>query len=454
MVKYEKKIVIISIRRYNKYLMNSDCTNNQEGYALTETERQGIIEALTMQIKKARAASPYMALLSESQKNLSLELLERELRESVSFIIEANKKDLEDPDNASLSSSLKDRLLLNSERIMAMAASIRKIINIKDPIGTVIDGWQHPNGMRITKVRVPLGVIGIIYEARPNVTVDAIALAIKSGNSVVLRGSKQAWHTNQAIMEVVYRSLEQTSIPLDGIQYLNDKLRESCKLLLRSDIDLVIPRGGEALNKFVLENSLVPVMGAGGGNCHVYIDQFADPEKAIDICINAKTSRTSVCNATEKILIHNSIKEEILPALVEELLKRNVEIIADQTVKVMFPFIQNATDADWPYEYLDLKVAIKIVDDIQEAIDHINFYSTKHSEAIITEDISNADLFKRMIDSACVYINASTRFTDGEEFGFGAEMGISTQKMHARGPIGAYELCSYKYIIDGDGQIR
>lgn len=415
-----------------------------------------VIEVLNQQILTAKQTSQKMALLSESEKNTALELLDRELRESVNYIIQANKKDLSSPDNADLSLALKDRLMLNSERIMGMAAAIRKILNIPDPIGTVLDGWRHPNGMRITKLRIPLGVIGIIYEARPNVTTDAIALAIKSGNAVVLRGSKQAWNTNLAIMQVVTRALKQTKVPIEAIQYLDDKTREGCKVLLRAQglIDLVIPRGGEELNRFVLDNALIPVLGAGGGTCHTYIDQFADLDKAVAIAINAKVSRPSVCNSCETILIHKNLTDGFLLRLVDELSARNVIIHGDQIVKAKCPFVELATEADWAREYLGLEVAIKVVDDITEAVEHINFYSTGHSEAIVTEDIQSADLFKRMINSACVYVNASTRFTDGEEFGFGGEMGISTQKMHARGPIGARELCTYKYIIEGDGQIR
>ena len=414
------------------------------------------IDSLNQQILSAKEASLSMSLLSEADKNLALELMERELRESINQIVEANLKDLNCPDNADLSPALKDRLMLDSERIMGMAAGIRQILNIEDPIGTVLEGWVHPNGMRITKLRVPLGVIGIIYEARPNVTTDAIALAIKSGNAVVLRGSRQAWNTNLAIMAIVTRALKQTKVNIEGIQYLRDKSREACKVLLRAQglIDLVIPRGGETLNKFVTDNALIPVLGAGGGVCHTYLDQFADPQKAISIAVNAKASRPSVCNSCETILVHSSFADSFLQDLVDELIENKVRVHGDQVVKAKCPFVELATDEDWAKEYLDLEVAIKVVEDIAEAIEHINFYSTGHSEAIVTEDIDTADIFKRMVNSACVYVNASTRFTDGEVFGFGAEMGISTQKMHARGPIGAKELCTYKYIIEGNGQIR
>lgn len=411
---------------------------------------------ITKQIKSAKAATPILLSLSEIQRNSALELIERELLESSNYILEANLEDLNSSDNADLSTALKDRLKLDHKRIAGMAQGIRKVINIPDPVSRVLEGWKHPKGMKITKISVPLGVIGIIYEARPNVTTDAVALAIKSANACILRGSRQTWHTNNAIMDVIYRALRQSDFPAEAIQYLKDKSRDSAKLMLRAkdEINLVIPRGGEALKKFVIENSLIPVLGAGGGNCHIYIDSMADINKAIDIIINAKTQRPSVCNACESILIHADIKDEILPALVAELLKAGVEIIADQDIHVAFPFTTLATEHDWAMEYLDLKVSIKTVDSLDEAIDHINFYSNNHSEAIITEDIEAANIFTRMINSACVYVNASTRFTDGEEFGFGAEMGISTSNGYVRGPVGAKELCTYKYIIEGNGQTR
>lgn len=433
--------------------MSGECSSSETASATVD---QQIIDGLMNQIKMAKKASSKMGLLNEFDKNIALELIERELRESINYIIEANMKDLEDPENADLSYAMKDRLLLTPQRIMSMANGIHKIINMKDPVGNVMDGWIHPNGMRITKVRVPLGLIGIIYEARPNVTTDAIALAIKSGNAVVLRGSRQAWNTNIAIMEVIKRALKQTKIPLEAIQYLSDKSRGSCKVILRAKglVDLVIPRGGESLNKFVTDNAIIPVMGAGGGVCHVYIDEYADLDKAIEIAVNAKVSRPSVCNSCETILVHRAVKDQVLPELLENLIRENVIVVGDQAVQAMFPFVEVASEEDWSKEYLDLKVSVKIVEDIEEAIEHINQYSTSHSESIITEDLVNAEAFKRMIDSACVYINASTRFTDGEEFGYGAEMGISTQKMHARGPIGARELCTYKFIIEGNGQVR
>ena len=413
-------------------------------------------QQLQEQITQAKASCVQMAMLTAAKKNKALELIERELLESMNDIIEANALDLEAARAADIPAALIDRLTLNSERIMGMAQGIRKVIGLKDPVGTVLDGWRHPNEMQITKVRVPLGVIGIIYEGRPNVTTDAVALAIKSGNAVVLRGSQHAWNSNLAVMEVVKRALRQTDVPETSVQYLMDKSRDSAKVMLRAEkeISLVIPRGGEALKKFVLSNSLVPVLGAGGGLCHVYIDSEANTQSAIDIALNAKTQRPGVCNACETILVHKETAEMVLPRLVETLQAARVEVLGDEEVEALSSSVTPATEEDWSTEYLDLKVSIKVVDSLQEAIEHINKYSTGHSDCIVTDNAKNADLFKRMVDSSSVYVNVSTRFTDGEEFGFGAEMGISTQRMHARGPIGMNELCTYKYIIEGNGQTR
>ncbi len=423
---------------------------------MVETLTQQEQEKLLSQIKAAKAFSRQLAVLGETAKNQALELIERELLESVEEVIAANKLDLEEARKNNTCAANMDRLTLNEQRIQGMAKGIRNIINIKEEISRVEEGWKHPKGMRISKVRVPLGVIGIIYEARPNVTTDAIALAIKSGNGLVLRGSCHAWHSNLAIMAVVERALKQTTVPYEGIQFLQCKARESAKLMLSAKeyIDLVIPRGGEELNHFVTQNSLIPVLGAGGGTCHTFIDETADITKAIEICYNAKVQRPSVCNSCETILVHKNIAAKTLPRLAERLREAKVELIADEQVAKYVSGTTAATEADWSKEYLDLKVAIKVIDSLEAAVEHINHYSTAHSECIVTQDMVNAEYFKQHIDSACVYINVSTRFTDGEEFGFGAEMGISTQKMHARGPIGLRELCTYKYIIEGEGQVR
>lgn len=410
---------------------------------------------LNSQMEAAKKASMPMSLLSEQDKNQALELIARELLESSNHILEANKLDLEAGKKEGLSSALIDRLTLNEKRLDGMATGLRKIINLKDPVGVIEEGFINSDGLKISKVRVPLGVIGIIYEARPNVTTDAIGLTIKSGNACVLRGSQQAWNTNLAIMDVVERSLKQSKVPEGAVQYLKDKSRESAKALLAAKglVDLVIPRGGNQLKDFVMSNALIPVLGAGGGICHVYIDALADLEKAIRISHNAKVQRPGVCNACETILIHKDIKDMILMPLTAELANSAVEIVGDQEVQAALPCTP-AIEEDWATEYLDLKVSIKVVDNLAEAIEHINRYSTGHSDAIITEDYSAAQAFTRTVDSGAVYVNASTRFTDGEVFGMGAEIGISTQKMHARGPIGLKELCSYKYIIEGSGQSR
>ncbi len=423
---------------------------------MVETLTKQEQDKLLGQIKAARLAARKMAVLGENAKNQALELIERELLESVEEIITANKLDLAEATKNKTSAANMDRLTLTAQRIAGMAKGIRNIINIKEEIGRVEEGWAHPKGMRISKVRVPLGVIGIIYEARPNVTTDAIALAIKSGNGLVLRGSCHAWNSNLAIMAVVERALKQTTVPHEGIQFLQCKARESAKLMLAAKeyIDLVIPRGGEELNHFVTENSLIPVLGAGGGTCHTYIDESADIAKAIEISYNAKVQRPSVCNSCETILVHKNIAAKALPKLATRLREASVELIGDEQVQALVTGVKAATEEDWAKEYLDLKVTLKVVDDVQAAVEHINHYSTAHSECIVTENMENAEYFKRNVDSACVYVNVSTRFTDGEEFGFGAEMGISTQKMHARGPIGLRELCTYKYIIEGEGQIR
>jgi glutamate-5-semialdehyde dehydrogenase len=415
-----------------------------------------IFHKLKNQISQAKKSALQMSISSETQKNYALELIERELLESMNMILEANEVDLRKGEEEGLTKALIDRLTLNPQRIRSMANGIRNIINCRDPVGSVMDGWFHPKGMKISKVRVPLGVLGVIYEARPNVTTDAIALAIKSGNALVLRGSQQAWETNKAIMSVVNRALSESQIPIQAIQYLDDKSRESTKILLKAvkEVDLIIPRGGNELKNFVQENSLIPVLGAGGGVCHVYIDESADLEKALEIVYNSKVQRPGVCNACETVLIHKEISELILLPLLERLIKANVELIGDEEVQKIFPLVTPATEEDWSTEYLGLKLSIKIVENLLEAIEHINKYSTGHSECIVTEALEEAQIFTRMVDSAVVYVNASTRFTDGEEFGFGAEIGISTQKLHARGPIGLEELCSYKYIVEGSGQTR
>ncbi|MBI3590828.1 MAG: glutamate-5-semialdehyde dehydrogenase [Candidatus Melainabacteria bacterium] len=408
------------------------------------------------QLKAAKIASRKLAKSASDERNKALELISSELIKSKDIILAANKKDIEEGKKNNLSNALLDRLLLNEKRLQSMADSIQKVIAQKDPIGKVLAAWKHSKGMDIKKISVPLGVICVIYEARPNVTTDAASLAIKSGNAIVLRGSQHATHSNQAIVDVIYKALEKSSLDLSIVQFIANKERnETIKILESKEyVDLVIPRGGEELKDFVLKHSKIPVIGAGGGTCHLFIDESAKEIIAVDIAINAKTQRPGVCNAIETILVHKNIAQNILPGLELALMNKNVEIFGCDKTRKFIKSARPATEDDWYKEYLDLKVAVKVVNSLDEAIEHINKYGTKHSESIITEDKSNAKKFQEEIDAACVYVNASTRFTDGEEFGFGSEIGISTQKLHARGPIALEQLVTYKYLVTGEGQIR
>lgn len=408
------------------------------------------------QLKLAKESSRKLANTTVEERNKALELISEELIKSESFIIAENQKDINEGKKNNLSDALLDRLLLNEKRLAGMASGIKIVIDQKDPVGKVLDTKKHPNGMIIEKVSVPLGVICVIYEARPNVTTDAVSLALKSGNAIVLRGSQHATYSNQAIVDVINKALSKSSLNLNVIQFIASKDREeTIKILEREEyIDLVIPRGGEDLKNFVQKHSKIPVIGAGGGTCHLFIDETADEKMSLEIAINAKTQRPGVCNAIETILVHKNISKTFLPGLEKRLKEKNVEIFACDKTKNIIKDVKDATEEDWHKEYLDLKIAVKVVDSIDEAINHINKYGTKHSEAIITKDKTNAKRFQNEIDAACVYVNASTRFTDGEEFGFGAEVGISTQKLHARGPIGLEQLVTYKYLINGEGQIR
>lgn len=337
-----------------------------------------------------------------------------------------------------------------------MATGLEQIVTLEDPIGEVISMWKRPNGLRIGQRRVPLGVVGMIYEARPNVTVDVFGLCVKTGNASILRGGKEAFSSNMALIKVLRSSLIEAGLPGDSVQLVEDTSRDSAVALMKLNkyLDILIPRGGAGLIKTVIENSTVPVIETGVGNCHVYIDSFADPEKAVEITFNAKTHRPGVCNAAESLLIHSSVAETILPAVGKRLQEKNVEIRGDKKTLKILKYAIPATEEDWGTEYLDYIISVKVVNSVDEAIDHINIYGTRHSEAIITENYTNAQKFLDQVDAAAVYVNASTRFTDGFEFGFGAEIGISTQKLHARGPMGLKALTSIKYIIYGDGQIR
>ena len=412
------------------------------------------------QLKSVKTASRKLAKSSNKERNETLELIVKELMLSKDQILKANQKDIESGKQNNLSSALLDRLLLNEKRLSGMAESIKKVISQPDPIGKVLKTWKHPSGMNIEQISVPLGVVCVIYEARPNVTTDAVSLALKSGNAIILRGSQHATHSNQAIVDVIHRALVESrnnySRLRDVVQFISSKEKEETIKILEAKeyVDLVIPRGGEDLKDFVLKHSKIPVIGAGGGTCHLFIDESATEKIALDIAVNAKTQRPGVCNAIETILVHKNIAKDILPKLEFSLKSKNVEIFGCEDTKKIIPSVKPATEDDWYKEYLDLKVAVKVVDSLEEAIDHINKYGTKHSESIITQNKDHAKKFQEEVDAACVYVNASTRFTDGEEFGFGAEIGISTQKLHARGPIALEQLVTYKYLITGEGQIR
>ncbi|HHY73970.1 MAG TPA: glutamate-5-semialdehyde dehydrogenase [Bacillus bacterium] len=406
--------------------------------------------------KKAKTVASELAVKTTEQKNEALRKISAQLLLEKEYILSENEKDIEVGRRNGLSASLLDRLRLTEERIADMADALLQLVSLKDPIGEVLDSWERPNELKIKQVRVPLGVVGMVYEARPNVTVDASSLCLKTGNAVILRGSSTAIHSNIAIVNVIHRSLEQSDIPVDAVQLLEDTSRETAAEMFKLNeyLDVLIPRGGAGLIKTVVENASIPVLETGVGNCHLYIDETAEKEMAIDIAVNAKTQRPSVCNAVETILIHESWATKYLQDLVKALQEKKVEIHGDQNVRNIIPTVTQATEEDWGTEFLDLIVAMKLVTNVNEAIAHINKYGSLHSEAIISETPENVEQFFNYVDAAAVYHNASTRFTDGFEFGFGAEIGISTQKLHARGPMGLPALTSTKYIVNGTGQVR
>lgn len=406
--------------------------------------------------KKAKAASTSLNLLSQQQKNDALEAIAKALIAKQDEIMEENKKDVSAAKERGVKESLIDRLALNESRIAGMAEGLLQIVSLPDPIGEVVGMRVRPNGLQIGQKRVPLGVIGIIYESRPNVTADAFGLCFKTGNAVILRGGSDAIHSNRAIVKVIRMALVNSGITEDAILLIDNTDREVARQFMRLNqyVDVLIPRGGAGLIKTVVENSTIPVIETGTGNCHIYVDEFADFTMALDIIENAKTQRTGVCNACESLVIHSKIAKEFLPLLNERLRSKDVEIRGDERAVAIVPSMTQATEEDFYTEYLDLIISVKVVDTIEEAIAHINEHNTKHSEAIITKDYANSMKFLNEIDAAAVYINASTRFTDGFEFGFGAEIGISTQKLHARGPMGLLALTTTKYIIFGNGQIR
>ena len=403
----------------------------------------------------AREASRQLALLGEQKKNQVLETVAQELLAKADEIIATNKVDLENATN--MPEKFIDRLKIDNDRIAAMAEGVRQVAQLADPIGKIDAGWVNYAGLQIEKKRVPLGVVGMIFEARPNVTVDASALCFKSGNAVILRGGKEALQTNIKITKVIRQALEQEGINPDAVQVITETSHELANefMQLTDYLDVLIPRGSARLIQTVLNTAKVPVIETGAGICHVYVDKFADKKMAVEITTNAKVQRPSVCNAIENLVIHQDVAQEYLPAIADELQKYNVELRGDEKVcEILGDKATLATAEDWDTEYNDYIIAIKIVSSIDEAIDFINEHNTKHSEAIITENYTRSQKFLNEIDAACVYVNASTRFTDGFEFGFGAEIGISTQKLHARGPMGLEALTSTKYVIRGNGQIR
>lgn len=414
------------------------------------------METLVELGEKAKKASRYLAQASSKEKNTALQLMSQALLENTSAILAANLQDLAAAKENHIAETLLDRLVLNEERLQAMADGLIQIAELPDPVGLVSGMWKNEADLTIGKQSVPLGVIGIIYESRPNVTTDAGALCFKSGNAVILRGGKEAIHSNKALVTVLQQALAKTNFPATAIQLVEDTSRETSRDMMRLNryLDVLIPRGGARLIQTVMETATVPVIETGTGNCHVYIDKDAQLKMATEIIVNAKCSRPSVCNAAETLLIHEDVAAEFLPVIEAALAEYHVELRADETALSILKKAIPATEEDWETEFLDFILAVKVVSSLDEAITHINQYSTGHSEAIVTDNYFAGQQFHREVDSSTVYINASTRFTDGFEFGFGAEIGISTQKLHARGPMGLAELTSSKYIVFGEGQIR
>ena len=406
--------------------------------------------------KNARNAEVLVRNLSANEKNEVLLKVAEALTENADTLTAANTLDVENGRKNNMPEALVDRLLLTGDRIRGMAEGLRQVAALEDPVGEVLGMKKRPNGLMIGQKRVPLGVIGIIYEARPNVTADAFALCFKTGNVVILKGGSDAIHSNEAIVKCIREVLREQGITEDAIQLITDTSRETTAEFMKMNqyVDVLIPRGGRGLIKAVVENSTIPVIETGTGNCHIYVDETADLQMAADIIMNAKTQRVGVCNACESVLVQEKVKDEFLPVLARRLQEKQVEIRADEAACELIPGAVHATEEDWGREYLDYILSLKVVSSVEEAISHINQYNTGHSEAIITNNYEHAQKFLDQVDAAAVYVNASTRFTDGFEFGFGAEIGISTQKLHARGPMGLLALTTTKYIIYGNGQIR
>ena len=406
--------------------------------------------------QKAKEASYELGVASPGQKNEALTFMAEELIKAKEEIIKANEIDRQNAIKKGITDALLDRLSLDDSRIEAMAQGLLDIVKLQDPVGEVTNMWQMPNGLQIGQKRVPIGVLGIIYESRPNVTSDAAGLCLKSGNAVILRGASDAINSNKAVAKALVEGIKRSGLPQDCVQLLEDTSRETATEMMRLNdyIDVLIPRGGAGLIKSVVQNATVPVIEKGTGNCHIFVDETADLEMAKAIVLNAKVQRPGVCNAAEKLLVHEAVANEFLPTIVKALRENDVEVRGCEKAQSIVNDIKVIEEPEWHQEYLDLIIAVKVVKDVDEAIKHINKYNTGHSESIVTESYKNSQKFLQRVDAAAVYVNASTRFTDGGEFGFGGEIGISTQKLHARGPMGLKELTTSKYIIFGDGQIR
>jgi len=406
--------------------------------------------------KEARAASMEIARCPSNKKNKVLLKIADKIETQAAYIQEENQKDLDMAKEMGLSDAMMDRLTVTDATVTSMAKGLREVSRLNDPVGSTSKSWLRPNGLEVSRMRIPLGVIGIIYESRPNVTIDAAGLCLKAGNAVILRGGSEALHSNQALAKIISQALAETGLPAKAVQVVPIRDREAVKILLNQEefIDLIIPRGGEGLIRFVVENSTIPVLKHYKGVCHIYIDDGADLEMARNICFNAKVQRPGVCNSMETMLVHRSISQEFLPQMAERFITAGVEIRGCPETCRILPDARKADPADWPEEYIDLVLAVKIVKDMDQAISHITKYSSSHTEAIVTSDYNRARRFVRDVDSSVVLVNASTRFNDGGELGLGAEIGISTSKLHAFGPMGVEELTTTKFVVFGDGQIR
>ena len=407
--------------------------------------------------KNAKIAEPFINSASTSAKNKALAEIAAALRNNISLIIEKNELDIINAKENGMSDSMQDRLRLNASRIEDIASAVEQLIKLTDPVGQITEGFTRPNGLQIIKTRVPMGVIGIIFESRPNVTVDAASLCLKSGNAVILRGGKEAINSNKCLCSIMREAVKKAGFPEDIIQLVEDTSRETSVEMMKLNgyLDVLIPRGGAGLINAVVQNATVPVIETGVGNCHVYVDSSADLEMAVNIVNNGKTQRPSVCNAVESLIVHKDCADKFLPMIAERFKAHNVEIYGCEITKnILGENVLTASEEEYAREFLDYKISVKVVNSIDEAIAHIRKYSTHHSECIVTKSLESSKKFQREIDAAAVYVNASTRFTDGGEFGLGAEIGISTQKLHARGPMGLTELTTIKYLINGDGQIR